>query len=137
MVKYFKSLIPFSNSDGIYNPGDLKPGKASDELVNAWIAAGYVLEVEKPTKQEEEAERVVVNEFDAKTATTATEGVIPVEGSIIPTDVPERVNVPETTEKVVYEAMTYPQLKKAAKAAGIKNYNSMKQENLIKALKGE
>lgn len=163
MTKYFKALIPFSSYEGIFNVGDTTPGKAPKEKVDAWVKAGYVVEVEAPN--ESDLVKAPVNEFELNEMQTVDEQeqkfievttfgdkepqFLPIDekGNLEPAqdvltneqaltleDAQEAKNEPQANEIVQYESMTYPQLKKAAKAANIKGYNTMKQVELVKAL---
>lgn len=130
MKKYFRALIPFSSGTGIYNPSDKEPSKAKAELVDSWINVGYAVEVEAPIEEpKKEIKKEAPNEPDEPIKEPVIQKVA---------DEPKQPeNGKNESQNDSYEAMTYPQLKKAAKKAGIKNYQSMKQADLIKALKGE
>lgn len=157
MTKFFKALIPFSSEEGIFNVGDLTPGKAPKEKVDAWIKAGLVREVEAP-EHVEQVEPQEENHFEQNQGQTIDEieqefmekqdnAQNDVSEPVQPQESFEGVNVQNddlnaqneqiSVNPVAYETMSYPQLKKAAKDAGIAKYNSMKQIDLVNALKGE
>lgn len=158
MTKFFKALIPFSSYEGIFNPGDTTPGKAPKEKVDAWIEAGYVKEVEAPEHVEQVEPQEEKNHFEQNLGQTVdemeqefmekqgnaqkyiSEPVQPqesFEGVNVQNDDLNAKNEQISVNPVAYESMSYPQLKKAAKDAGIAKYNSMKQIDLVNALKGE
>jgi hypothetical protein len=136
-MKHFKAKIPFSSEHGIFNPGDERPGKAPKDMVDAWVKAGYaeeitVVEIEKPETVEPPQEK------DNTTSEAQNEPVlndIPAEGQELQVEEKSEVIEGKPDPTQAFENMTYPQLKKAAKAAKIKNYQSMKQTDLITALK--
>jgi hypothetical protein len=131
--KYFKALIPFSSGKGIYNPADKEPGKANADMVDSWVKVGYCIEVEAPTIDVD-----VVNPLDEQEAIVESiVEVLPVEDTNTPSEVETPEN--EATEKPNddYDNMGYVDLKKAAKEAGIKGYNTMKQKDLVVALRGD
>lgn len=153
-MKKFKALIPFSNDYGIYNPGDEVPGEASSELVEAWIEAGYAVEVtgiedmdgatnpfdekvpQNPPVKDEDEKRAEMPVNDAEMIESAK-----VQGEHLTQEIDGKTEelTPVVTNAPAYEQMSYPQLKKAAKEKGILRYNSMKQADLVEALqkKGE
>jgi hypothetical protein len=143
-MKHFKAKIPFSSEHGIFNPGDERPGKAPNDMVDAWVKAGYaeevtVVEVEKETQATIKETTKEGDEYKTFEYSEAQNEPIlndtPAEGQDTQTEEKSVVieGKPDPTSE--FEAMSYPQLKKAAKAAGIKNYQSMKQTDLVKALK--
>jgi hypothetical protein len=128
----FRALIPFTHNLSTFNPADIHLHDIdNDEMVNIWAEAGYC-EIVGPSDQKEEIE--------PETSEAINEAVEAPE--VVEVEKPEEVeetpkNDKKTDNSVDYDAMNYPQLKKAAKEAGIKGYNTMKQVDLIKVLKGE
>jgi hypothetical protein len=130
MQKYFKAKIPFSSGTGIYNPADKEPSKANAKMVDSWIEAGYAVEVEAPIEEpKKEIKTKAPNEPKEPIKTEVIERVAE--------EAKQPKNTKNESQNDNVEDMTYPQLKKAAKAANIKGYQNMKQIDLIKALKGE
>lgn len=129
-MKYFKAKIPFSSGTGIYNPSDKNPNKANAAMVDSWAKAGYCeiiegyeeLQKQQPLQEAQNGPNEPIK--DEALQLTKEDKLEP--------ETPK--NEPKNS---AFDTMNYPQLKKAAKQAGIKNYQSMKQVDLIKALKGE
>jgi hypothetical protein len=129
-MKKFKAIVPFAAVGDIFSPGD--EGKADAHLVEAWAEVEYCedlgfIVVEDDLKEPEDLE-------------PQNEPVEPPEEEDDQTpdeDETEPENVENEAELTEYDTMKYHHLKKAAKEAGIKGYNTMKQADLIAALKGE
>lgn len=126
----FKAKIPFAAFNQVFNPSDdFLHDIDNDELVQAWADADYC-EIVGPSEPKKEEKQEIVS--DEPTEPVNDEAIEKVE------EVEEQPKIEEKTANAsAFDSMTYPQLKKAAKEAKIKNYQSMKQVDLIKALKGE
>jgi hypothetical protein len=128
MKKAFKAIVPFAANGEIYSPGD--PGEADAHLVESWVEIEYcedLGEIEEVEKEPEDLEpqNETVEPPEEEDDQTPEE------------DETEPNNVENEAELTEYDTMKYHHLKKAAKEAGIKGYNTMKQADLIAALKGE
>ena len=128
----FKALVPFAYDFHIFNPSDQHLHDIdNDEMVKIWEDAGYC-EIVGPSDKKEEKEPINLDGFNEPIEAPEYVVIENVEAT------EETPKLEEKTDNAVdYDSMTYPQLKKAAKDANIKGYNTMKQVDLIKVLKGE
>lgn len=129
----FIALVPFAYEHHIFNPSDKHAHDLdNEELVKAWEAAEYC-EIVGPSDPKKE-------EIKEDALEASNEPIEQQNDEAIEKD-EEAPKEPEIEEKTAdlsaFDSMSYPELKKAAKEAGIKGYNTMKQVDLIKVLKGE
>jgi hypothetical protein len=130
-MKKFKAKVPFAAIGEIFSPGD--EGRADAHLVDSWVEVEYCEDlghVEELETEEKEPEQFEAPDEPAEPLEDVSDQ-IPDEDDKEPEN--EEIE-PENSE---YDNMKYPELKKAAKKANIKGYNTMKQSDLIAALKGE
>lgn len=127
-MKKFKAIVPFAALGDIFNPGD--EGTGENHHIEAWAAAEYCEDLGEVEEVEKDPEDLEPQNEPVETPEEEDDQT-PDE------DETEPENVENEADLTEYDTMKYPQLKKAAKDAGIKNYNTMKQADLIAALKGE